>query len=349
MTIATDLPRGLAWVDDGMPGIRRRRSGGGFTYVGPGGVKVDEKVRERVKALAVPPAWTDVWICTDDSGHIQATGRDARGRKQYRYHSDFRAHRDSEKFAHLYDFGRALPEIRQHIADDLTKPGMPREKVVATVIRLLESTLVRVGNEEYARANKSYGLTTLRNRHAQFTSKGLTLVFKGKAGITHNVNVQDARLRRVVKRCQDLPGQVLFQYVGDDDTPCPVSSTDVNEYLRGVTGLDVTAKDFRTWMGTLLATVAFVELSPPESDREAKRAIAGVIEGVASNLGNTPTVCRASYVHPTIIESFSDGSLPERWERASARGSRHLLADERKLLVLLRPPRRRRQPESRAA
>ena len=216
LTTPTDIPPGLAFADDRDAGIRRRRAGKGFVYIGPNGRKLDPATIARIRALAVPPAWTDVWICVDDCGHIQATGRDARGRKQYRYHQQFRAHRESAKFTRLYDFGRALPAIRRQVATDLTAPGIPREKVIATVIRLLEATLVRVGNEEYARTNKSYGLTTFRDRHAQFSSDGLKLVFKGKHGIAASVKVQDRRLRRVVKQCQDLPGQVLFQYVGDD-------------------------------------------------------------------------------------------------------------------------------------
>jgi DNA topoisomerase-1 len=343
------MPPDLVFADDQGAGIRRRRAGKGFVYVRPGGRKLDDTTIARIRALAVPPAWTDVWICLDDCGHIQATGRDARGRKQYRYHARFRAHRESAKFARLYEFGSALPAIRRQVATDLGAPGIPREKVVATVIRLLEATLVRVGNEEYARTNKSYGLTTLRDRHAQFSSKGLELVFKGKHGIAASVSVQDARLRRVVKQCQDLPGQVLFQYVGEDGRPCPVSSTDVNTYLRDVTRMDVTAKDFRTWMGTLLATVAFVDVSSPASEREAKRSVNRVLEVVSDHLGNTPAVCRASYVHPLVIESFVDGTLPERWERAPARGSRLLLPEERRLVGLLRPTARGRERRREAA
>ena len=311
-----DLPSGLVWADDTAAGIRRRRAGRGFVYLGPNGRAVSAVTRARVQALAVPPAWTDVWIALDENGHIQATGRDARGRKQYRYHARFHAHREEEKFARLYDFGLVLPDIRRQAATDLARPGIPREKVVATVIRLLEATLVRVGNEEYARANKSYGLTTLRDRHAQFTSDGMKLVFKGKHGISASVHVQDARLRRVVKRCQDLPGQVLFQYVDDAGSPCPITSTDVNRYLNDVTGLPITAKDFRTWMGTLMATVAFAELPAPASDRHAKRAVNQVLGVVSSHLGNTPAVCRASYIHPDVITAFADGTLAERWEGA---------------------------------
>jgi DNA topoisomerase I len=349
LTTSTDMPPDLLFTDDQGAGIRRRRSGKGFTYVTPDGRKLDDATVARIRALAVPPAWTDVWICLDDCGHIQATGRDARGRKQYRYHTRFRAHRESAKFARLHDFGSALPAIRRQVATDLTASGIPREKVVATVIRLLEATLVRVGNEEYARTNKSYGLTTLRDRHAQFSSNGLELVFKGKHGIAASVRVQDARLRRVVKQCQDLPGQVLFQYVAEDGTPCPVASTDVNTYLREVTRMDVTAKDFRTWMGTLLAAVAFVDVPSPTSERDAKRSVNHVLGVVSSHLGNTPAVCRASYVHPLVIESFVDGTLPQQWERAPARGSRLLLPEERKLLGVLRPATRRRERRRQAA
>jgi DNA topoisomerase-1 len=350
VAIDDDLPSHLTWADDAMPGIRRRRAGKGFSYRGADGRRiVSDAVIARIRSLAVPPAWTDVWICVDAHGHLQATGRDARGRKQYRYHHDFRAHRERAKFARLHEFGNALPAIRRQVATDLSARGIPREKVVATVIRLLEATLVRVGNEEYARTNKSYGLTTLRNHHARFTSDGLTLVFRGKHGIEASASVQDARLRRVVKRCQDLPGQVLFQYLDEDGRPCPISSTDVNTYLRDVTGLDVTAKDFRTWMGTTLATVALAEMPAPRSEREAKGMVSRVLEVVSDHLGNTPAVCRTSYVHPAILESFMAGSLQARWQHASARGSRLLLPEERKLLRLLRPTRTRREPRQKAA
>jgi DNA topoisomerase I len=346
-----DLPPDLVWADDSEPGIRRRRAGRGFSYAYADGRKVAAETVERIRALAIPPAWTNVWICRDPAGHLQATGRDARGRKQYRYHPRFRAHRDQTKFDRLYDFGRALPAVRKQLAIDLDAPGVPRDKVVATVIRLLEATLVRVGNEEYARANKSYGLTTLRDRHAQFTSDGLRLVFKGKHGISNRVTVQDKRLRRVVKQCQDLPGQVLFQYLTDDGAPCPVTSTDVNEYLRDTSGFDVTAKDFRTWMGTLLAAVAFADLPAPRSDGDARQATNRVLEVVSGHLGNTVAVCRASYVHPTVLDEFAAGTFAERWHDAPARGSRLLLAEEKKLLHLLRPARRRQvtRPSARAA
>jgi DNA topoisomerase-1 len=339
-----DMPPDLVWVDDTLEGIRRRRAGKGFTYTGPDGARVAEPATlDRIRALAIPPAWTDVWICLDETGHIQATGRDARGRKQYRYHAQFRAHRDEAKFARLSEFGHALPAIRKQVAGDLTSRGVPREKVLAAVVRLLEATLVRVGNEEYARANKSYGLTTLRDRHAQFSSGGLQLVFKGKHGIAASVRIQDQRLRRVVKQCQDLPGQLLFQYLDDDGQTRPVSSTDVNAYLREISGQAITAKDFRTWTGTLLATVALAELPVPATQRAAKRSVARVLEVVSDHLGNTPAVCRASYVHPDVVDAFTEGTLQERWNATSARGSRLLIPEERRMLQLLEPPRRRRR------
>jgi DNA topoisomerase I len=333
-----EIPSELSWSTDRTPGIRRRRAGRGFVFRAPDGRRVtDPETLARLKALAVPPAWTDVWICADPSGHLQATGRDAKGRKQYRYHRRFRAHRDEAKFERLWAFGNALPEVRRRVSRDLTLPGMPKEKVVATVVRLLEATLVRVGNEEYARSNGSYGLTTLRDRHARFTSSGVHLVFTGKHGRRTDIAIQDRRLRAIVKRSQDLPGQTLFQYVGDDGDVRPISSTDVNEYLRDTTGAPVTAKDFRTWLGTLLATVAFAALPAPRSERSAAQAVGRVCEVVSDHLGNTPTVCRSSYIHPTIVEWYKDGSLPGRWEHAPARGSAQLVAEERKLLALLRP------------
>ncbi|HEX5096053.1 MAG TPA: DNA topoisomerase IB [Acidimicrobiia bacterium] len=337
-----DLPPGLFWVDDSAPGIRRRKRGQGFSYTDADGRAVrDEDTLARIRALAVPPAWTDVWICSDALGHLQATGRDAKGRKQYRYNARFRAHRDETKFARLYEFGSALPDIRRTVADDLGRAGMPIEKVTAAVVRLLEATLVRVGNEEYARENGSYGLTTLRDKHAVVGSGGFRLVFKGKHGISTNVAVQDRRLRSVVKRCQDLPGQVLFQYIDDDGESRPVSSSDVNAYLRRATTLDITAKDFRTWMATLLAACAFAELPPPRSHRQGRQSTARVLEVVADHLGNTPAVCRASYVHPLVIDAYADSSFPDLWSAASARGSRLLIPEERKLCALLRPNRRR--------
>jgi DNA topoisomerase-1 len=349
MLLADDLPSRLTWVDDSQPGISRRRSGRGFSYRDPGGRPVDDVTGARIRALAVPPAWTDVWICADPHGHLQATGRDARGRKQYRYHHEYRAHRDRAKFDHLVDFGEALPSIRRRVARDLAQSGVTRDKVVATIVRLLEATLVRVGNEEYARTNDSYGLTTLRDRHAQFTSDGLRLVFRGKHGITTRVEVQDRRLRTVVKRCQDLPGQALFQYLDDEGAPVPVSSTEVNDYLRAVTAADITAKDFRTWIATLLAASTLAASPPPSTVAEGKHAITEMLTTVSGELRNTPAVCRASYVHPAILDWYTDGSLQRRWTAASTRGSRLLLADERRLLRLLHAASRRRAARATAA
>jgi DNA topoisomerase-1 len=346
-----DLDRlDLVWVDDSLPGITRRRCGKHFTYRSPSGNTVrDQRTIARIKQLAVPPAWEHVWICPDPNGHVQATGRDAKGRKQYRYHPRFREHRDTVKYERVYDFGEVLPAIRKRVADDLGRAGLEREKVVATVVRLLEATLVRVGNEEYARENKSYGLTTLRDRHARFDRNGVRFVFRAKSGIDCAVEVNDKRLRRVVKQCQDLPGQLLFQYVDDDGEPRPVTSTDVNDYLRDAAGMPVTAKDFRTWMGTLMAACALASLPPPASPTEGKRVLKGVLEVVSSHLRNTPAVCRGSYVHPVVIDAYLDGTLPDRWEAGPRRGSRLLVAEERRLLALLRPPRRARARERRAA
>jgi DNA topoisomerase-1 len=333
----------LTWADDSEPGIERRRCGRHFTYKTPSGAKVrDAGTLARVRALAIPPAWEQVWICADPHGHIQATGRDARGRKQYRYHPRFRQHRDSVKYERLFDFGKALPNVRKRVAADLSMRTLERDKVVATVVRLLEATLIRVGNEEYARANQSYGLTTLRDRHARFDGNGVRFVFRAKSGIDCEVKVNDKRLRRVVKQCQDLPGQVLFQYLDDDGQPRPVTSTDVNAYLRDAAGMPVNAKDFRTWMGTLMAASALAEEPQPASPTEGRRVLKGVLEEVSAHLRNTPAVCRGSYVHPLVIDAYLDGTLPEQWEAGPTRASRFMVSDERRLLALLRPKNRRR-------
>lgn len=333
----------LHWVDDSVPGITRRRCGKHFGYRDPNGATIhDAKTIERIKSLAIPPAWEHVWICPDPNGHIQATGRDAKGRKQYRYHPKFREHRDTVKYERLYDFGQALPSIRRKVAEDMARPALDRDRVVATVVRLLEATLVRVGNEEYARSNKSYGLTTLRDRHARFDRNGMRFVFKAKHGIDTTVEINDRRLARVVKACQDLPGQVLFQYVDDHGEPRPVTSTDVNAYLRDATELPVTAKDFRTWMGTLMAACALAGLPAPGSEAEGRRVLKGVLDVVAANLRNTPAVCRGSYVHPTVIDAYLDGTLAQRWDAGPARATRHLIAEERRLLALLEPPKAKR-------
>jgi DNA topoisomerase-1 len=349
LTDPQELPPELQWSDDTAPGFRRRRVGSGFTYVARGGRRADAATVQRIRALAIPPAWSDVWICADPTGHLQATGRDARGRKQYRYHPAYRAHREAEKFDRLVDFGECLSKLRGRVARDLMATGMPREKVVSAIVNLLELTLVRVGNEEYVRANSSYGLTTLRNRHAKFTPTGMRLVFRGKHGIAADVTVTDVRLRRVVRTCQDLPGQVLFQYVDDDGETHPVSSSDVNEYLRSATGSPVTAKDFRTWAGTLLAADRLAAEPVPESETMATKTLSTAFDVVSSHLRNTRAVCRASYVHPAIVDWYRDGTLPQRWSAASASGNRRLLSEERRLLGLLRSLRTRRRSAIRVA
>jgi DNA topoisomerase-1 len=301
---------GLTYVSDEEPGIRRRRAGKGFTYVKPGGGKVeDERTLERIRKLAVPPAYTDVWICARADGHIQATGRDAKGRKQYRYHPAFREVRDSTKYEHVREFARLLPRIREAVSAHMSLRGLPREKVLATVVHLLETTLIRVGNDDYAKQNRSYGLTTLRDPHVKVEGAELRFQFKGKSGKTWRLQVKDRRVARIVKACQDLPGQELFQYVDEGGERRDVTSADVNAYLKEITGQDITAKDFRTWAGTVLAALALQEFEAFDSDAKAKKNVRAAIEQVSSRLGNTPTICRKCYVHPEILTSYAEGAL----------------------------------------
>jgi DNA topoisomerase-1 len=308
---------GLVYVSDEDPGIRRRRAAKGFRYVGPEGTPVrDEATLARIRKLAIPPAYEDVWICPDPNGHIQATGRDARGRKQYRYHERWRSVRDETKYARMAAFGRALPKIRERIDTDLRRHGLPKEKVVAAVVRLLELTFMRVGNDEYAKTNKHFGLTTLRDRHARFHGAEVELVFKGKSGVEHRTSVHDRRLARIVKSCQDIPGQRLFQYYDEAGERRPVGSSDVNAYLREISGEDFTAKDFRTWAGTLAAAKALALQPPPTNEREAKQAVTLCVKATAGLLGNTPAVCRAAYIHPEVLKAFGDGKLPARFAEA---------------------------------
>ena len=295
---------GLRYVGDTMPGIRRERNGDTWRFRDPDGNEVkDAEEIQRIHHIAVPPAWTGVWICPYPNGHLQATGRDARGRKQYRYHAQWRTIRDEAKYDHMVDFGKALPRIRERVAHDLQKPGLPREKVLATVVRLLDTTAMRVGNEEYARDNRSYGLTTLRDRHAEISAGTITFEFRGKGGKAHAVAVHDRRLARIVRQCQELPGHELFQYLDDDGTRRSVSSEDVNDYLHDASGDDFTAKDFRTWVGTVLAACFLRELG------EGRRQVKEAIDRVAHELGNTPAIARRCYVHPDVIEAHADGSL----------------------------------------
>jgi len=301
---------GLSYVNDDDPGLRRELVGDGWVYFKPSGEPItDERTIARVNKLAIPPAWTDVWICPKANGHLQATGRDARGRKQYRYHAQFREVRDTTKYEHMLEFAKALPAIRKKMAEHMALKGLPREKVVATVVHLLETTLIRVGNDDYAKENKSYGLTTLRNPHVKVEGAELKFRFKGKSGKEWDLKVQNRRVAKIVKACQELPGQRLFQYLDEDGERKEVTSADVNEYLKEITGRDVTAKDFRTWAGTVLAALALQEFESFGPDATVKKNVKSAIERVAARLGNTPTICRKCYVHPEILSSFEQGEL----------------------------------------
>jgi DNA topoisomerase-1 len=313
--IASDAERaasaaGLRYVKDGEPGFQRQRRGKTFRYRGPDGrVVSDPALLARIRALVIPPAWTDVWICADAAGHVQAVGRDARGRKQYRYHAKWRQVRDDAKYGRMLAFGRALPSIRGRIVRDLRRHGLPRDKVIAAVVRLLETTLVRVGNEEYARDNGSFGLTTLQRRHVSLSGAVLRLRFKGKSGKVHEVVARDRALAGLVRRCRRLPGPHVFHYRDAAGRARTVTSDDVNAYLQEITGRDFTAKDFRTWSATVLAAWTLAEAEAAASDTARKRTVRRAVEAVARRLGNTPAICRKSYVHPTVVESYLDGSL----------------------------------------
>jgi DNA topoisomerase-1 len=301
---------GLVYVSDEEPGIRRKKVGKGFTYIRPGGAKVqDDATLKRIKSLVIPPAYTDVWICTKPNGHIQATGRDAKGRKQYRYHAAFREIRESTKFEHMFAFAKALPAIRETIDAHMKLRGLPREKVLATVVHLLETTLIRVGNSDYAKQNKSYGLTTLRDPHVEVDGAELRFQFKGKSGKSWRLAIKDRRVAKIVKACQDLPGQELFQYLDSDGQRQTVTSADVNAYLKEITGSDITAKDFRTWAGTVLAAMALSEFEHFDTQVKAKKNVRAAIEQVSSRLGNTPTICRKCYVHPEVLSIYLEGAL----------------------------------------
>jgi len=303
---------GLAYVSDSAPGIRRRRSGESFRYLDLDGKEVVQPERlNRIRSLAIPPAWTDVWICPSARGHLQATGRDAKGRKQYRYHPRWREVRDENKYARMIDFGRALPRLRRRVERDLELPGLPQEKVVATVIRLLDSSYIRIGNTEYARDNESFGLTTLRQNHVKVSGQRVRFKFRGKAGKEHQITVTDRRLAAIVRRCQDLPGQELFRYLDEAGEARKVDSFDVNEYMRAATGADFTAKDFRTWAGTVLAANALARLGDYESETEARRNLVEAVRSVAERLGNTQAVCRKCYVHPAVIDGYLAGRVIE--------------------------------------
>jgi DNA topoisomerase-1 len=326
---------GLVYVSDELPGIRRVRRGGGFAYLDAGASRVtDEKTLRRIKQIVIPPAWTDVWISPTPNGHIQATGRDARGRKQYRYHPSFQATRERGKYEHLTDFAMALPEIRRRANEDMRKHGLSRERVLATVVHLLDSTLIRVGNREYAKENGSFGLTTLRDRHVVAGENGILFEFAGKSGKRWRLKISDRRVARIVKACQDLPGQHLFQYLNEAGNRQSVSSTDVNAYLREISGRDITAKDFRTWGGTVLAALALGTFEQFDSEATAKANIRAAIEHVANRLGNTPAICRKCYVHPAILEGYIDRRLKLRAGTSGKRAG--LKPEEAAVLAFLR-------------
>jgi DNA topoisomerase-1 len=331
---------GLRYTSDAAPGIRRQARGKSFVYRRADGRRVkDIPTLARIKRLAIPPAWTDVWISPHENGHIQATGRDARGRKQYRYHGDWRQQRDENKFGRMIAFARALPRIRRRVKRDLARRGMPREKVLATVVRLLEATLIRVGNDEYARQNDSYGLTTMRNHHARVAGSHVRFTFRGKSAKRHEISLHDPQLARIVRSCQEMPGQELFGYEDEDGTPRDVGSQDVNEYLRAISGEDFTAKDFRTWAGTVLAAIALREFETVAHQAQAKKNIVAAIEAVARLLGNTPAVCRKCYVHPEVLDSYLAGdTIATIRQRAAGRIGRslsQLKPEEAAVLVLI--------------
>ncbi|MDB6108813.1 MAG: topoisomerase [Pedosphaera sp.] len=332
---------GLKYVSNEMPGIRRESAGEGFRYLDShGGVIDDPAILDRIKSLAIPPAWTGVWICPDENGHLQATGRDARRRKQHRYHPRWREVRDESKYTQTIAFAEALPAIRERVEQDLALPGIPRNKVLATVVRLLEVSRIRVGNEEYARENKSYGLTTMRDKHVDISGSKLHFHFRGKSGKEHEVDLHDRRLAKIVKACQDLPGQELFQYIDENGERRKVESDDVNAYLREITGREFTAKYFRTWAGTALAAQALQEFKHFDSGAEAKKNVVQAVKSVAEQLGNTPAVCRKCYVHPAIFDSYLEASLVEMLEKRMKKelpdSGHELRPEEAAVLALLK-------------
>lgn len=326
------LPPDLHYVDDTQPGIRRKRLRGKFCYFDAADQRISEADEiKRLNALAVPPAYTDVWICADPQGHLQATGRDARGRKQYRYHPRWREIRDGDKYSRLLAFGMALPKLRQHLEAQLALPGHSRDKVMATVISLLDTTLIRIGNSQYARENRSYGLTTLRNKHVAVNGSAIAFQFRGKSGVEHQITVKDRRLARVIKRCLELPGQDLFQYLDDEGQRHTVSSSDINAYLHSLTAGGFTAKDYRTWAGSSLALSALRELKW-ESASEAKQHVVERVKAIARELGNTPAVCRKCYIHPAVLDAFLLGTLAEL---PRPRQRKHLSREEVGLMMFL--------------
>jgi DNA topoisomerase-1 len=330
---------GLRYVTDNSPGIQRQRRGQGFCYIGIDGKRISDRSElKRIEALIIPPAWERVWICPIANGHLQATGRDAKGRKQYRYHPDWRDARSQTKFTRLLHFSKALPLIRDRTERDLALKGLPREKVLATVVRLLETTFMRIGNVEYAQENKSYGLTTLRNRHVDVSGSTVRFHFIGKSGVKHDIEVHDRRLAKIVKRCQDIPGYELFQYIDQEGQRQTINSEDVNNYLREITGEDFTAKDFRTWAGTVLAARELRQMGAFESQTQAKKNVTQVIKSVAKELGNRPATCRKYYVHPAVIDAYLEGTLEaieQQISESTLEDSPHSLREEERAVVAI--------------
>jgi DNA topoisomerase-1 len=317
---------GLRYVTDAMPGIRRQRHGRGFTYTDPDGQVIrSRETIKRFRSLVIPPAWTDVWICPYEDGHLQVTARDGRGRKQYRYHPGFRQHRDGTKFERMFELSNVLWKIRERVESDIELPGLARDKIMATVVWLLETTLIRIGSDEYAKANKSFGLTTMRRRHVAVVGSEMRFEFRGKSRIQHAVSVTDKRIARIVQRCQELRGEELFKYIDDEGKRQTVQAEDVNAYLQDVTGQEITAKDFRTWAGTMLVAEALRKTGPAKTKRDAERNIVAAVDLTAKRLGNTRSVCRKYYIHPALIEAYLEGSvlppLPERtWSKRKSHG-----------------------------
>ncbi len=332
---------GLRYVNDAMPGIRRKRSGAGFSYYDVDGTLIRDRVAiKRFRALVIPPAWTQVWICPFEDGHLQVTARDARGRKQYRYHPGFRAMRDGTKFERLFEFGDVIWRIRDRVEEDVLRDGLPREKVLATVVWLLERTLIRVGTQELARETKSYGLTTLRRRHVAVDGAELRFEFRGKSGVEHAMSVTDTQIARIVQRCIDLPGEVLFKYFDDDGKRQEVEAEQINDYLREVTGADVTAKDFRTWAGTMDAAAYLREFGPALTKKEAERNVVKAVDHTAKRLGNTRTVCRKYYIHPALLDAYLAGEMlppmPKRKAHVPRKPGGKLRKHEEQVLEFLR-------------
>ncbi|CAG9270869.1 DNA topoisomerase IB [Paraburkholderia caribensis] len=344
--LSTTMPAGLRHADDTRPGYTRRKLRNGFAYFDLDGKRIDDEAQiARINALAVPPAYTDVWICPDPRGHIQATGRDARGRKQYRYHPQWRETRDADKFGRMAAFGHALPKIRARVARDLAREGMPREKVIAAVVHLLDTTLIRIGSVEYARDNQSYGLTTLRKKHVTIRAGEVRFRFAGKSGIEHDVTVDNARVKRIVRRCAELPGHDLFQYIDEDGARHTVGSADINEYLRDISSADFSAKDYRTWAGSVYAMAALRQLVC-ESAADTRRHVVATVKEVATLLRNTPAVCKRCYIHPEVIAAFEAGELPDLLPQ---RAKRHMKVDEAAFAALLLQVEKRTRLASRNA